>query len=108
LGSYSIVISSTATATIDGLTVRGHTTNEADSNSLLRGPIQNSGVLTIKNSKIVDNKGVKVSAISCLTGSSKLYLENTLIANNISMNKTANSTNYGGGRILTASIMLVR
>ena len=62
--------------TIEGVTITGH------DGSSKRGPIQNFAKnLTLMNCKIVENKGVRVSAIYN-SRRSKLNLENTLIARN--------------------------
>ena len=68
---------------IDGVTIRGYRGTHTE------GAIQNySGGLTLRNCKIIDNQGIRVSAIySCWM--SKLYLENTLIAKNRTLPATS-------------------
>jgi len=87
LGDYSIIVKfpqprtdcPLASVAIEGITITGYTGKDKN------GPIQNYWAnLTLRNCKIMDNKGVKASAIYNYSNSI-VNLENTLIAKNINI-----------------------
>ena len=90
LNDYHISIAASNNVSFDGITIRGYSGGDAQG-----GPIQNSGSLTLRNCRVIENKGIKTSAISCLSLSSSLTLDNTLIAKNTNILADANATNYG-------------